>query len=103
MWSNGKGHSDHQYAFEMNNKIYERIVKESPYLWWWVKDKKSLSVESIVEGVLSYGDMEDVIKLFELLGRDEVKKVFQNQVSKPRHNYRPQTANFFTKVFDKSV
>ena len=87
----------------LRSHIYKRIVKDRPYLWWWVKDKKNLSIESIVEGVLSYGDVEDVIKLFELLGRDEVKKVFQNQVSKPRHNYRPQTVNFFTKVFNRRV
>ena len=87
----------------MNNEIYERLVKKRPYLWWWVKDKKNLSVGSIVEGVLSYGDMDDVVKLFELLGRNEVKNIFQNQILKPRHNYRPQTVNFFMKVFDKRV
>ena len=87
----------------MNNEIYERLVKNRPYLWWWVKDKENLSVGSIVEGVLSYGDMDDVVELFELLGRNEVQKIFQNQILKPRHNYRPQTVNFFMKVFAKRV
>ena len=87
----------------MDNEIYEKLVRKSPYLWWWVKDKENLSVGSIVEGVLSYGDMDDVEKLFELLGRNEVRKVFLNQISKTRHNYRPQTVDFFIKVFDKHV
>ena len=87
----------------MHDKLYNKIVKDRPYLWWWVKDKEHLSVESIVEGVLSYGDMDDVLKLFELLGRNEVRQVFQNQISKPRHNYRAQTVNYFMKVFDKPV
>ncbi len=63
-----------------NNDIYEKLVKKRPYLWWWVKDKEKLSVESIVEGVLSYGDMDDVVKLFELLGRNQVERVFRNQI-----------------------
>jgi hypothetical protein len=87
----------------MHDRLYNKLVKNRPYLWWWVKDKENLSVESIVEGVLSYGDMEDVVKLFELLGRNEVKKIFENKIQKTRHNYRPQTVNLFKKVFDKRV
>ena len=26
----------------MDKKLYDQIVKERPYLWWWVNDKEKL-------------------------------------------------------------
>ncbi len=87
----------------MDRALYDQVVKSSPHLWWWVRDKKELSTESIVEGVISNADMDDVLRLFELLGREKVKEIFLRQVSRPRHNYRPQTVNFFRRLFTKDV
>ena len=87
----------------MQDELYEQLVKKRPYLWWWVKDKDALSIESIVEGVLAYGDMEDALKLFEIVGRENVKIIFLKQASGRRHNYRPQTVNFFKKVFSRNA
>jgi len=53
--------------------------------------------------VLSNGDMEDVLKLFQLVGRENVKAIFLTQTVRPRHNYRRQTINFFKKVFAQDV
>ena len=83
----------------MAGKLYDQIVKERPYLWWWVGDKQNLSVESVVQGVLANGDMDDLLVLFQLIGREQVKQIFLRQISMPRHNYRKQTVNFFKKVF----
>ena len=60
-------------------------------------------MESLVEGVLSNGDMEDVLQLFELVGREKVKEIFLTQTNRPRHNYRRQTLHFFQKVFEQHV
>ncbi len=87
----------------MDKELYDKIVAVKPYLWWWVRDKKSISMESLVEGVLSNGDMEDVLKLFQLVGRENVKAIFIAQTNRPRHNYRRQTVNFFKKVFAQDV
>ena len=83
----------------MNKDLYTQLVQPRSYLWWWVKDKENLSVETVVEGVLANGDMDDVQKLFQLMGRDQVRRIFLKQISGRRHNYRPQTLNFFRKVF----
>jgi hypothetical protein len=85
----------------MNKEVYEQLVKPRSYLWWWVRDKKRLSDGALVEGVLSNGEMEDVELLFRLLGRDRVKKIFLDQITRTRHNYRAQTVNFFLKVFSQ--
>lgn len=87
----------------MDKELYDQIVEESPHLWWWVRDRKNLSTDNVVEGVLSNGDMDDVLRLPQLLGREKVREVFLKRVSKPRHNYRPQTANFFRKLFAQDV
>jgi len=87
----------------VNQEVNEQIVQPKPYLWWWVRDKKKLSIESIVEGVLSNGNMKDVLTLFDILGKDYVKQIFSRQISGRRNNYRPQTLNFFKKVFDLDV
>jgi len=87
----------------MTRKLYDQIVKEHPYLWWWVGDKENLSMESVVQGVLTNGDMDDLLMLFQLVGREQVKQIFLQQISMPRHNYRKQTVNFFKKVFSQDV
>jgi hypothetical protein len=87
----------------ISSEIYEKVVMPKPFLWWWVQDKEKLSLESVVQGVLACGDMDDVKKLFELVGRSRVKVIFLNQVSSFRHNYRPQTESFFRKVFSRDV
>ncbi len=90
-------------TYSMTKKLYNRLVKKRPYLWWWVKDKERLSTESVVQGVLANGDMDDLLMLFQLVGRDKVKQIFLQQISGPRHNYRPQTVNFFKKVFASDI
>ena len=82
-----------------NEEIYQQLIAPKPYLWWWVHDKQRLSLESVIEGVLAFGDMDDVNKLFLHVGREKVKEVFFQQISRRRCNYRPQTVNFFKKVF----
>jgi len=90
-------------TYSMDKKLYNRLVKERPYLWWWVKSIENLSTESVVQGVLANGDMDDLLMLFQLVGRDKVKQIFLQQISMPRHNYRKQTVNFFKQVFSQSV
>ncbi|RJQ53152.1 MAG: hypothetical protein C4530_18295 [Desulfobacteraceae bacterium] len=88
---------------QLRDRLYNEIVIRQPFLWWWIKDKKAISTEIVVEGVLANGDMDEVLNLFEILGRENVKKIFFNQISRKRHNYRPQTVNLFRKAFSRNV
>ena len=87
----------------ISEEIFEKLVTPRAYLWWWVPDKNSLSLESVVEGILSGGDMEEVHLLLALAGRSAVKDIFLRQISRKRCNYRPQTMNFFSKVFQDDI
>jgi len=86
-------------------QLYIELIKPRKYLWWWVpgKDKINMSLKSVVQGILADGDIDDVKALFNFIGQEETKKIFLDQVSRPRNNYRPQTSNFFRKVFSKNV
>ena len=47
---------DHTIKSQLN----AQFVEKRPYFWWWVRDKKALSVESVVEGVLAYMNIDNV-------------------------------------------
>ncbi len=50
----------------MDRELYDQIVKERPYLWWWVQNKENLSLGSVVQSVLANGDMDNVERVFQL-------------------------------------
>ncbi len=77
------------------------LIKEKPYLVWYVKNIDNLSKESAVESILNWGDFEDVQELIKILGIQEVSKIFQNQISAKRNNYKPEIKNYFQLYFDK--
>lgn len=85
----------------INPKQYERLVEPRQHLWWDVRDKKTLSLESVVEGILSRGNWNDVQALFQEVGLIKVMHIFKKQIYSPRTNYRPQTINFFNLYFER--
>lgn len=66
----------------------------------WSGNAVNLSLSSIVEHVLMYGDFEDYKELERILGKKNVRDAFREQISRRRTNYRPQTLNFFKHYFN---
>lgn len=66
----------------------------------WYGNTENLSIESVVEHVLMYGDYEDYKELERMLGKKKVFSIFQKQISQKRTNYRPQTLHFFKHYFN---
>lgn len=77
------------------------FIKKRPYLVWHVKDLKNLSEEAIVEGVLNYGDFNDVKKVISILGIKKVARIFNKQSRRRRVNYEPKIINYFRLYFKK--
>ena len=77
------------------------FAKKRKYLFWYVKDPGKLSEEAVVEGVLNYGDFDDVKKLIALLGIKKTAEIFRKKTRMKRSNYRPEIANYFKLYFDK--
>lgn len=80
------------------------FIKGRRHLIWYVSDYDALDAEAIVEATLNYGDWDDVKILIDILGVEEVARIFRVK-SKPsaigRTNYRPEVANYFTLYFAK--
>jgi len=77
------------------------FVKERKHLFWSTKNYDGLSNVAIVEGVLNYGDMDDVRELISILGIQEVARIFRENSNRERVNYDPKIVNYFSLFFQK--
>ena len=77
------------------------FVRKRKHLFWSTKNYDGLSNEAVVEGVLNYGNMNDVKELISLLGIQEVAKIFHKQTHRMRINYDPKIVHYFSLFFQK--
>lgn len=77
------------------------LAKQKPYLFWSTTDYDALNEEAIVEGILNYGDWDDVQKLFKILGLKKTAEIFRKQINGKRINYDPKILNYFKLYFDR--
>lgn len=77
----------------------QEIIRQKPYLLWWVKDYDALDDDAVVEAVLNCGDWEELQDLIRILGRERVAEIFFKQVNYPRCNYSDRRAHFFKNYF----
>ena len=80
---------------QVKNSEFKLWLKQHKMFWWWVPDVTKLSEDSILEGVMSYGDWEDFLKLKKWWGMKKIKGVFKQIISRKRVNLRPATRNLF--------
>ncbi len=78
--------------------IQEFIIKH-PHFVWWNTNPETLSTEAIVEATLNFGNWEDVQEIIDILGKEEVARIFFIQTKQRRSNYHPKTKHFFTLYF----
>lgn len=76
------------------------LLYEKPYFTWWVSDKDSLSLDSVIFAILNYGDFPDVQLLLKKVGINEVRKIFEKQL-KSRNNYDKKVMHYFKLYFKK--
>lgn len=70
-------------------------LKKHKFLWWWVKDPTRLSRESVLEGVMNYGDWPDFLYLKKQWGLKEIKKLFIKMTGQRRVNLHPLSRQLF--------
>jgi len=82
------------------------FVRQRKYLFWSTKNYDGLSNEAVVEGILNYGDWDDVQAMIKILGIQKTAQIFRDN-SMPskvgRQNYRPEIIRYFNLYFDKHV
>lgn len=77
------------------------IIKNKPYLAWYVKDPEKLSEESVLEHILNYGNWEDVQQFIKIKGMVATAQLFNKTLTKKRINYSPQIKSYFLRYFNR--
>ncbi|MFN3315969.1 MAG: hypothetical protein ACK40K_04090 [Raineya sp.] len=81
------------------------LIEKHKFLFWYMDKSKihTISDAVVVEFILNYGDIQAVKDLLEVLGKEQVARIFAESIKKPRNNYFPQVKNFFHLYFQKNV
>lgn len=77
----------------------KEFIHKRPYFFWYIKNPKNLSRAAAVEGVLNYGDFDDVKKIISILGIKTIAEIFKKQSKQRRVNYSPKIKNYFELYF----
>ena len=79
------------------------FARKHKELFWSTKEYDVMDERVVVEGVLNYGNWDDVQELISLLGIKRVAAVFR-EWTRPelwRTNYHKQVKHYFTLYFNK--
>lgn len=79
--------------------LVQDIIKNKPYLAWYIKNPDDLSDESVLEHVLNHGNWEDVQLFIKIKGQNETVKLFNKTLNSKRTNYSPEIKNYFVRYF----
>ena len=88
------------------NKKLKEFIKQHSLLWWWVSEeaRENLSLTSVVEALLNYGSIEDLKKLFGIVGIKKEAEIFYEATrDRQRTNYSPEIENFFKLYFERNA
>ena len=79
------------------------IIKNKPYLAWYIKDPEKLSETSVLEHILNYGNWDDVQLFIKIKGIAETSNLFNKSSKKKRVNYTPAIQSFFSRYFNRTI
>jgi hypothetical protein len=90
----------------MRTQAVKDFIHEHQALFWYSPGDKgeTVSDELLVETLLNYGTMDDIRRLFELLGVREVANIFFSTINRSerrKNNYYELTLNYFTLWFNR--
>ncbi|MDR3250718.1 MAG: hypothetical protein LBT42_03530 [Tannerella sp.] len=87
----------------MRTQAVKDFINEHQALFWYSpKDKgETVSDELLVETMLNYGTMDDIRRLFELLGIRNVANIFRRMNGRKKLNIYPEIRNYFELYFNR--
>ena len=87
----------------MNNPEVKKFIRKHSSLFWYIPEdkKEDISEEVLVEFILNYGNLDDIKKLIEILGIQEIARTFFAAKGRRKFNYFPEIYNFFYLYFKK--
>ncbi|MCX6150744.1 MAG: hypothetical protein NTX22_09490 [Ignavibacteriales bacterium] len=86
-----------------NSPELKTFIRDHKDLFWYIKEeaKERISLEFLIETILNYGTLNDVKKMFELIGFKKTAEIFFKQSSRERNSYLPKVKNYFTLYFNR--
>jgi len=85
-------------------EIKQFINQHSNLFWYTPEDKKQeISNEFLVETIFNYGDLEDVRKLFKIMGVERLSEIFSGLQGRKKLNYYPEIYHFFSILIHRYV
>ncbi len=86
-----------------NSEELKDMIREKSYLFWYTpeNEKENISHELLLEHILNYGTLDDVRKLFKIMGIDQASKVFMRIKGRNKLNFYPEIYNFFSLLFQR--
>ncbi len=83
-------------------ELKDFIRLHSSLFWYIPEDKKEdISDEYLIETMLNYGRLDDIMELKKLLGEEYMSKVFLGLEGRKKLNYFPEVYNFFNLYFTR--
>lgn len=81
----------------------KEFIRRNAALFWYIPDdkKEDISDETLMEFILNYGSMDDVLQLKKLWGMDYFSSLFLNLKGRKKLNYYPEIYNLFHLYFSK--
>jgi len=89
----------------MSEELKQYIIKHKNLFWYTPESQlHTISDSFLVETILNYGDMNEVKKLFEIMGIQNVAKIFFDDINlseRRKNNYQELTLNYFSLLFNR--
>ncbi len=79
------------------------LINQNRSLIWHTQSTENLDSSSIITAILNYGTWSDFQKLESILGKDLLKKSFQEITASNRSNLLPIVENYFSYYLDNHV
>jgi hypothetical protein len=89
----------------MRTQAVKDFIREHHALFWYSPEDKceTVSDELLVETILNYGSLEDIRKLFDVMGLQNVSAIFRQMqmTGRKKLNIYPELRNYFELYFNK--
>lgn len=83
----------------------DELIQKNKHLFWYIKKESlyNISDDVLVEFIINYGEMEAVKELIQVLGMENLKKVYKNITGKRVGNYLPASLHFLKLIVERFV
>lgn len=82
--------------------VVNSIIKDKPYLAWYIKYPEKMSEGSVLEHVLNYGNWDDVQLFIKIKGKEATAELFNKSLSNKRINYQPEIRSYFSRYLNRT-